>query len=681
MAETTRKTEARRGGLSRYYHMPAPVKVIFLVGPMVAITLFILHWFSVSIFGEVLASTRYYYLLYAALGFNVLIGLGATAKQRNMSPRWFDYAGAIILWGIIIYFLCNSDEITGRAWETPPGVVQYVTAVTIGILGIEAGRRVGGWGFVALLIISIIYPLVAESMPGHLYGISFTFDQVLGSFAFGADGMLGLPAHMLGELILGFYLFAGVMMGMGGGEFFLKMATAIAGKVRGGPAKVAVISSGFFGSLSGSIVANIAGTGAFTIPAMKRMGYPAEYAAAIETCASTGGDTMPPIMGGMVFLMIIIAGVEYADVLVAAFLPTLLHYWGLLVQVDSYAARAGLKGLPREEIPSLGKTLLEGWMYLLMIGFLIFGLVYMRWGAITPIYAVALIVVLLFVEWLIKRLIATSRGIQTPEMTLAASSRRAFKRLETALVQAASLINYGAAVFLGMAFILVGLMKTGMAAGITNWIVGLGGESIYLILFIGVAFCLIMGMVGLQRASYLFLAVTMAPALVSIGKVAPEFAAVGGISTIGVHLFIIFYSGLGGFTPPVAIHAFIAAGIAGANPMKTAWLSMRLGIVLIFIPFFFVLQPALLIIDSNWYDVIIHLGLALTGIWLLASGLEQHLIGIGRLNWWSRAPLMIGGFLIAFPQWTWTIVGFALCIAGIAIALLGKRNTKTATTV
>jgi TRAP-type uncharacterized transport system fused permease subunit len=363
--------------------------------------------------------------------------------------------------------------------------------------------------------------------------------------------------------------------------------------------------------------------------------------------------------------MVIIAGVEYADVLVAAFLPTLLHYWGLLVQVDSYAARAGLKGLPREQIPPLGKTLLEGWMYLLMVGFLIFGLVYMRWGAITPIYAVGLIVVLQMSEWLVKKVFSNNSNV---DMSLAVSSRRALKRVETAMVQAAGLINFGASVFLGMAFILVGLMKTGMAAGVTSWIVSLGGENIYLILFIGVVFCLIMGMVGLSRASYLFLAVTMAPALVGIGSTAPEFAAVGGISMIAVHLFIIFYSGLGGFTPPVALHAFIAAGIAGANPMKTAWLSLRLGIVLVFIPFFFVLQPALLIINQPWYNVLIHFSLALTGIWLLASGLEQYMVGLGRLNWWSRPFLMIGGFLIAFPQWTLTIIGFVLCTIGIAIA-------------
>lgn len=672
ITDQPQKKKPSHGGLSRYYHLPKPIRVIFLVGPVVAIILFILHWFSVPVGGSVLSATRYYYLLYAALGFNVLIGIGGSGKRRNDSPPWYDYVLASILWIIVIYFLANSASINANLWDDPPGPLQYVAAVTIGVLAIEAGRRVGGWGFVALLVVSIIYPLVADKMPGRLWGASFTFDEVLGNFAFGDDGMLGLPAYMLGELILGFYLFAGVMMGMGGGEFFLKLATAIAGKWRGGPAKVAVISSGFFGSLSGSIVANIAGTGAFTIPAMKKMGYPPEYAAAIETCASTGGDTMPPVMGGMVFFMVYIANVEYADVLVAAFLPTLLHYWGLLMQVDSYAARTGLKGLPKKQIPPIGRTLREGWIYLLMIAFLVFGLVYMRWGAITPIYAVALVIILQFITWLFKK----ARDSNNPEMSLAASSRRAFNRTENALAQAAGLINYGTAVFLGMGFILVGLNKTGLAGGLTAWIISLAGQNFYLIMLIGVVFCLIMGMVGLQRASYLFLAITMAPALVEIGANAPELAAIGGVSVIAVHLFIIFYSGLGGFTPPVALHAFIAAGIAGADPMKTAWLSMRLGIVLIFIPFFFVLQPALLIIDQPWHSVLLHLSLAMIGIWLLASGLEQYLAGVGRLNWWSRPFLMAGGFLIAFPQWITTIIGFVLCAAGVIIALVIRKTGR-----
>jgi len=240
-------------------------------------------------------------------------------------------------------------------------------------------------------------------------------------------------------------------------------------------------------------------------------------------------------------------------------------------------------------------------------------------------------------------------------------------------------MNFGAAVFVGIAFVFVGLVKTGFAGNLTGFIAGLGGESIYLILFIAVIFCLIMGMVGLQRAAYLFMAVTMAPGLVAIGMAAPELVASGGISIIAVHLFLIFYIGVGGFTPPVAIHAFIAAGIAGGHPMKTAWISCRLGIVMILVPFFFVLQPALLILNTVWWDVLLQFALVLTGIWFLSSGLERYVMGAGKLDWIGRVALIGGGFLFAFPQWTLTFIGMAICAAGYAYTLIRNRAAKKET--
>jgi TRAP transporter 4TM/12TM fusion protein len=670
----------KKRGLSRYYFLPWPMKIIFVLGPIIAMILFILHWFSVPVFGRVLASTFYFYCIYSALVFNVFMGLGATRKQKMQAPPWFDYVLGFLFLGCNIYFLINADIINDGAWNVPPGPVQYVTAIIVGLLAIEAGRRIGGWPMVAVKTIAVVYLLTASLYPEHtiFYTRGLEFREVIGAVVFGAGGMLGIPARLLAELILGFYMFAGMMMGLGGGEFFLKLATAIAGHMRGGPAKVAVISSGFFGSLSGSIVANIAGTGAFTIPAMKRLGYSPEYAGAIETCASSGGDTMPPIMGGVAFLMVTITDIEYADIMIAAFIPTILHYFCLLVQVDSYAVCHNIKGLPRAECPPLGKTLLEGWIFIVIIGFLILGLVYFRWGAITPIYAIGLTIVLQFFNWLVKKLFPVVRTDAGEDMALRPSSQRAWGRLVLSFSQAASLMNFGAAVFVGIAFVFVGLVKTGFASNLTGFIAGLGGESIYLILLIAMVFCLLMGMVGLQRAAYLFMAVTMAPGLVAVGMASPELAASGGISLIAVHLFLIFYIGVGGFTPPVAIHAFIAAGIAGAHPMKTAWISCRLGIVMVLVPFFFVLQPALLILDTVWWDVLLQFVLVLTGIWFLSSGLECYIIGAGKLDKVGRVALIIGGFLFAFPQWTLTAIGAAICIAGFAYTLIRNRAKKEA---
>lgn len=632
----------RHSGISRYEILPRPIQFIFLSGTLLSVILFILYWYSIPIFGEVLTGTRYYYLLYASLGFNIFMGLGATSALKRKAPRWFDYILSFTVWGIIIFCLLHSDDIGARLWNPPRTWWQYGIAVILLLISLEAGRRVAGWGFVGVLIFSLLYPQFADRFPGVLYGYQVPFSALAGDFAFGANGWLGLPAEMLGNLILPFFLFAGVVMGSGGGEFFLRLAIALAGRFAGGPAKVSVIGSAFFGSLSGSVIANIAGTGSFTIPAMKRTGWPPEYAAAIECCASGGGDTMPPIMGGLVFMMIILTGVEYADVLIAAVIPSFLYFLGLLVQVDSYAKRNGLKGLPKEEIPGVLKVLKEGWQYLFVLVFLTFGMVYMRWGIITPLYAAVLMLLLGFVN---KR------------------DRPTWRRLEVAIAQMAGLVNFGMAVFFGMGIILVGLLKTGMAAGLTGWIVSFGAGNAYLILLIGAVFSMIMGTVGLERSSYIFLAVTMCPAVVSLT----------GMNPIPVHLFVIFYAGYGELTPPVAVDCYVAASIANADPRKTMYRACRLGIVLFLLPWFFVLQPALMILGQPWHQVLLYLILASIGIWLMASGLEGYLRPVGNLRWHERAFLILGGFLFAFPEWLTTIVGAAVCAVAIIMVLIRKR--------
>ena len=644
-------TGERKGGLSRYWYLPRPMKILFIGGSLAAMIFFILFWFSIPIFGEVLTSTRYYFILYATLGFNIFIGVGATKAQKKRSPPWYDYVLAFTLWGIIVYFLINHHEIGNKLWVENPTILQYSLATVMGMFAIECARRIGGWGFVGMVTFAVIYPLIADKIPARwpISGYGMTFPEMITDYAYGDNGMLGLPAMILGHKVIGFYFFAGCMMGMGGGEFFLKLALALAGRFRGGPAKVAVLASGFFGSLSGSVVSNIAATGSFTIPAMKRMGYEPEYAGAIEACASTGGDTMPPIMGG-VFVMLIVAQVEYADVMIAAIIPSVLFYFGLLIQVDGYAATHGLRGMPREEIPSILKTLREGWIYLVVIGFLVFGLIYMRWGVIVPIYAVALMLILSF----------TSKRTRMP-----------WRTAEAGLAHYASLLNFGTAIFIPMGFFMVGLIRTGMAARLTSWIIAFGGDYVYLMLLIGVIFSLVMGMVGLDRTSYLFLAVTLAPAVIELT----------GLPVIAVHLFLIYYGGMGGLTPPVAIHAYIAASIAGADPIKTSYRTVRLGIVLAIFPWFFVFQPALIILNSTAGQVIGYLALAMAGLWLLTSGLEGYLMGIGKLRVWERFLLFGGGFLFAFPEWRMTIAGAVICLVTLTLAILRRRTLPPAASV
>ncbi|MCL2150465.1 MAG: TRAP transporter large permease subunit, partial [Dehalococcoidia bacterium] len=410
------------------------------------------------------------------------------------------------------------------------------------------------------------------------------------------------------------------------------------------------------------------------IPAMKRTGYAPEYAAAIEACASTGSDTMPPVMGGLVFIMVVIFGVDYADVVLAALLPSILFFLGLMVQVDAYAARHNLKATPDPTRPPWWRVLLSGWSYLAGLAMLIFGLVYMRWGAITPIYAAAIVLTLKLAEGAVKILRTPRPGEKRP--LLKESFKVAARRAESGLAQTASLMNYAVAIFIGMGFIMVGLLKTGMAAGLAGWIVGAGGGNLYLVLFVCFAFSLVMGLAGLQRTGYILLAIIAVPAIVSLSRTMPEFAAYGGLPLIGLNLFLISYASLGGITPPVALNAFVAASIADAHPMKTAWTACRLGIVLFFLPFFFVLQPSLLIIYTPWWQTLLHFLQAAAGIWLLSSALEGYLVRIGILSQWQRIALFIGGFMLAFPQTLIFSLGLAISTATIGASLLiSKRPT------
>jgi TRAP transporter 4TM/12TM fusion protein len=422
------------------------------------------------------------------------------------------------------------------------------------------------------------------------------------------------------------------------------------GRFRGGPAKVAVLASGFFGSLSGSPVSNVVATGAVTIPTMKRIGYPPHYAGAIESCASTGGVIMPPVMGSIAFIMAVITGIEYAQILIAAFIPASLYYFGLLMQVDAYAGRVGLKGLPREEIPSMKKTLKEGWPYITVLAFLVFGLIYMRWGIITPIYASGLMFVLSFTR---------KETMMTP------------RRIVETIAMVGSLIINVIAIMIPLGFIFSGLVMTGLAGGLTSELVMLGSGNLLPVILVGIGICYVMGLLGMGILSYLFLAVTMAPALVELGN----------LDVLAVHLFIVVYGIVGYVTPPIGICSYVGAAIAGAPPMKTLVTSMRLAVVLLFIPFFFLFNPALVLRGDSVWQIGYLLPLCLVGIAILCGGLEGYLMKLGRLALWARVLLVISGFLIAFPgyeQITWwmtSIIGAGLTALVIALMWMQRKAT------
>jgi TRAP transporter 4TM/12TM fusion protein len=642
MTEDERKDKAT---YHRYAHLPSSVRAFFLLLSAAGIALFVIYVNGYSIYGYLLNSQQYYHLLIGVFGCGLFLTIPARRCDRDRPAPWFDYVFATFTLGVCLYWFFQNERILLLGWVPPPDTFNLLLAGVFAVFSIEAARRIGGWPFLCLVVVAAVYPLIARHMPGVFYGNPMTLEQVIGEFAFGDNGVLGLTGRVMGEILVGFLVFAGTLVALGAGDFFLDAATAIMGRVRGGPAKIAVVASGFFGSFNGSPIANVVGTGSFTIPAMKRVGYTPHYAAAIAACASSGGVIVPPVMGSIVFLIVMLAGVSYASVIVAATIPALLFYLSLFLQVDAYAARTGLRGLPASAIPRLRLVLERGWIFIAGIVALVILLVVFKRGPISAVYAAGIMILLS---------VTHQRARITP------------KKLLAVIAEVGNQVAFTLALFLPIGFIIIGLVGTGVAAAITAKIISLGGESLALVLLIGAAFTYVMGMFGMGYTAYLFLAVTMAPALVS-GS---------GLSAVGTHLFIAYYSILGGITPPVALVSFVAAGMANAPAMKTAITSMRLGVVLIFIPFYFIFNPAFLMQGSGLLEIAWVVAAAALGIGVLAGGLEGYLPRIGLLPLWARPVLVLAGLLFAYAHWIPTVLGLAIGALSLGALNLRKRQLK-----
>lgn len=627
---------------SRYENLPTYLKVIFIFLTTAGVILSVFYLFSIRVSGLIIRQLIYFYLFMGA--FIPCSFLILPARKKDRTIPWYDLLAAIAGFVIAIYFCFYEYEIRELGWSQPPDRFRFYLALIYCILLLEAGRRLAGVVFLAVNVVIGLYPLIAEYMPGIFYGKSFPLSGIVGRNIFGYDGVIGLPCKVVAELLLGFLIFAAILIASGAGTFFLNLSLSILGKFRGGPAKVAVLSSAFFGSLSGNPLANIVGTGSVTIPTMKRMGFSPTYAGAIEACASSGGILMPPIMGAVAFVMAGFLGVDYSIIILIAVIPSFLYFYGLLIQVDAYAARTGSKGLPKEEIPSFKGTIKKGWPFVVILVFLIWGLVYMKWSLYTPYYASALMIVLSY----------ASR-----------ETRLTSKKMIDSIVMIGKLISQTCAALLPMCFVLIGVVSTGISGAFTSTLIYATGGNIILILLVGVLACYILGMAGLVVPAYIFLALSMAPAAIKAAN----------LNELAVHIFIIYYALIGGITPPVAPGAFVAAALAGARPMKTAVTCMRLGVVLYFIPFFFVFNPSL-VLQGPLLESIYLFAFCLAGITLIASGLEGYMLKVGILPFWARPLLILAGFLIAFPEWNTTFIGAALGAFVIALILMRRKRAK-----
>ena len=587
---------------------------------------------------------HYYYSLMGLL-LPLCFLLNPSFDHRN--SIWFDALLALAAFGACVFFFINAETMLDFGWEFSAPTYAVWVSYVLWVLIMEAVRRSGGWVLFVLVLVISLYPIFAESLPGPISGMASSPAETASYHVMSIESVLGLPFRAFAELVIGFLIFGIALQQTGGGRFFINLAFAMFGHVRGGSAKVAIVSSGLMGSMSGSVITNVLTTGQMTIPAMRKNGMEKEYAAGIEACASTGGVLLPPIMGSTAFVMATFLNVPYTTVALAAAIPALLYFFGLFIQVDAYAARKGLKGTPREELPSLTQTMKEGWFYLAAFAVLIFLLVYLQREAVAPFIATGMLLVLNQFSY---------------------EHRWNIKQLGNFLIATGKLLMELLTIMAGVGLIVGALSVTGLSGTLVNDLLYLAGDSTLLLLLMGAFSSFVLGIGMTVTAAYVFLAIILAPALIQ-----------GGLDPMSVHLFILYWGMLSFITPPVALGAFAAASIAGASALTTGFKAMRLGSIIYFIPFFFVLEPAL-IMEGPWTQTLFGTVKVMVGIVLIAAALQHYLIGVGMLAaagpvaMFGRLLMVAGGGLIALP--TTEVIGLnvsqaTLLSSGAVAAVLG----------
>ena len=514
--------------------------------------------------------------------------------------------------------------------------------VIIGLIGIllviEAARRVVGIPMVCVVLVFITYAFVGPYMPGVLAHRGLTIDQFVSHVYFTTEGIFGIPLGVSSTFIFLFILFGAYLEGTGLGKFFIDVANAIAGWASGGPAKVAVLSSGLMGTVSGSSVANVVGTGSLTIPMMKKLGYHKDFAGAVEAASSTGGQLMPPVMGAAAFLMAEFVGVPYVEIVKAAVIPAFLYFTGVWLGVHFEAKRNDLKGIPRDELPKLGTILRER-------GHLAIPLIVIVWllvSGYTPMRAALVAIILSILCSAIKK-----------------STRMKPSEIVKGLENGARNV-LGVLVACAAAGIIIGVVtKTGVGLKLASGLLDLAGGLLLPSMFLTMITAIVLGMGVPTTANYVITSTIAAPALLQMG-----------VPILAAHMFVFYFGIIADVTPPVALAAYAGAGISGGNALKTGVNASKLAIAAFIIPYMFVLSPELLLMDGLTAGLALSLFTALVGMVALSSSLIGYLAA--PLKTWQRIILAAGGLMLIKPGIETDIIGVAI-FAVILILQLRKK--------
>ena len=551
----------------------------------------------------------------------------SSAKMKKDRFHWIDIALAVLGAIVGLYIAFNYKELVYRAGD-------YMTLdLMIGgiaiLLVLEGARRVVGLPIAIIASIFLLYAKVGPYLPGFLNHRGYSVERIISHMYYTTEGIIGVPLGVAATFIFLFILFGAFLEKTGIGKFFIDLANSVAGFAAGGPAKVAVITSALEGTISGSSVANTVGSGSFTIPLMKSLGYKPEFAAAVEAAASTGGQIMPPVMGAAAFLMAEFIGVPYMDIAKAATIPALLYFTGIWIMVHFEAKKMGMKGLSKEQLPKLGKVLKErGYLFLPLIG-----IIYFLVEGSTPIKAALY-----------------GLGLAIAASFIRKDTRITFKGFFEAL-EAGARNALGVSVACACAGIIVGTITlTGLGLKLGNGLVGLSGGNLILTLIFTMISSLILGMGAPTTANYIITSTIAAPAIVMLG-----------VPVLAAHMFTFYFGIIADITPPVALAAFAGSAIAKSDPLKTAVQASKLAIAAFIIPYVFVFNPALLLIDTTPIQVIQIVITSILGMVGIGAAMEGYFIThAGKLE---RVFFLIGGLLLVDPGAMTDVIGFVLLAA------------------
>ncbi|WP_027390145.1 TRAP transporter permease [Chrysiogenes arsenatis] len=563
----------------------------------------------------------------------------ASKKMSRSRVHWSDILLTLGAFSTTIYMMVEHTAIYSRGGI--PSQMDLVFGVILVVLVIEAARRITGWALPLMSVIFLVYGLYGRELSGIFRHRGYHWEDIVNYMYVTTEGIFGTAIGVSATYIFLFILFGSFLAKSGMGQLFNDLAMAIAGQTKGGPAKVSVIASGFLGSINGAAVANVVTTGSFTIPLMKKIGYTREFAGAVEASASVGGQILPPVMGAAAFIMAEVLGMPYRDIAIAALLPALLFYLGIIVQIHLRATKDGLKGISRENLPRVRQVMKERGHLLVPLLFLMYMLFF---SGKTIIYSAFLTIIVT---------VAVAMLHPTTRLTL----RDFLEALEDGARTAVPVAIACAAVG-----IIVGVATlTGFGLKLANGIVLLGGQSLFLTLVFTMVACIVLGMGLPSIPTYIITATIAAPALVELG-----------IQPLVAHLFVFYFGIFANITPPVALASFAAAGISGGDQMKTGMMSMKLSIAGFIVPYIFVYNNALLLINTTFLEGTIVTLTSIVGVTMLGVAAEGHLFT--RIHWLLRILLGSGALLFMNPNMVQDIVGFGIAILAVALQWMKAKR-------